>query len=600
MNRVVFSMIREAEKLEEKYESSFKKSPENGMKTLLNLYRGSYGKLFGSAVAFLIKNSPCWILPLFVANIINFATNPLALDKTKFLWSSVAFAVLLVLNVPFHYLHVYLYSTAVRKAEAGLRLSLVTKLQHLSITYHKEMEEGRLQSKLMRDVEQVQMLSEQLFINLLNIALTLVITISVTLSKSIIVFVFFLLAVPVAVLITMLFRKKVKERNKEFRNEMENTSAKMIEMVDLVPVARAHALENWEIRRMTNQINKVKQKGLKLDTFQAFFGSVSWATFQLFQVLCLVFCGVLAYKKLIPAGDIVIYQSYFSSIVGSISTLIGLIPILAKGLESVTSIGDILLSDDVEDNRNKVKLKEVKGDFQFQDVSFHYRDDDKIILDKLNLHVQQGETIALVGESGSGKTTILNLAIGFNLPTDGTFLIDGQDVRNLDLHAYRKHIAVVPQEPILFTGTIRENITYGLAEATDEQVQAVVEAAHLTEVIDRLPKGLDTELSEHGANLSGGQKQRISIARALIRNPQVIVLDEATSALDSVSERKIQKALDTLTENRTTFVVAHRLSTIQNADRIAVIDKGKCVEIGTYDELMQKKGAFYAFKKLQQ
>ena len=593
-------MIREAEKLEEKYESSFKKSPENGMKTLLNLYRGSYGKLFGSAVAFLIKNSPCWILPLFVANIINFATNPLALDKTKFLWSSVAFAVLLVLNVPFHYLHVYLYSTAVRKAEAGLRLSLVTKLQHLSITYHKEMEEGRLQSKLMRDVEQVQMLSEQLFINLLNIALTLVITISVTLSKSIIVFVFFLLAVPVAVLITMLFRKKVKERNKEFRNEMENTSAKMIEMVDLVPVARAHALENWEIRRMTNQINKVKQKGLKLDTFQAFFGSVSWATFQLFQVLCLVFCGVLAYKKLIPAGDIVIYQSYFSSIVGSISTLIGLIPILAKGLESVTSIGDILLSDDVEDNRNKVKLKEVKGDFQFQDVSFHYRDDDKIILDKLNLHVQQGETIALVGESGSGKTTILNLAIGFNLPTDGTFLIDGQDVRNLDLHAYRKHIAVVPQEPILFTGTIRENITYGLAEATDEQVQAVVEAAHLTEVIDRLPKGLDTELSEHGANLSGGQKQRISIARALIRNPQVIVLDEATSALDSVSERKIQKALDTLTENRTTFVVAHRLSTIQNADRIAVIDKGKCVEIGTYDELMQKKGAFYAFKKLQQ
>ena len=593
-------MIREAEKLEEKYESSFKKSPENGMKTLLNLYKGSYGKLFGSAVAFLIKNSPCWILPLFVANIINFATTPLSLDKTKFLWSSVAFAVLLVLNVPFHYLHVYLYSTAVRKAEAGLRLSLVTKLQHLSITYHKEMEEGRLQSKLMRDVEQVQMLSEQLFINLLNIALTLIITISVTLSKSIIVFVFFLLAVPVAVLITMLFRKKVKERNKEFRNEMENTSAKMMEMVDLVPVARAHALENWEIRRMTNQINKVKQKGLKLDTFQAFFGSVSWATFQLFQVLCLVFCGVLAYKKLIPAGDIVIYQSYFSSIVGSISTLIGLIPILAKGLESVTSIGDILLSDDVEDNRNKRKLKQVEGEFQFQDVSFHYRDDDKIILDKLNLHVQQGETIALVGESGSGKTTILNLVIGFNLPTDGAFYIDGHDVRDLDLHAYRKHIAVVPQEPILFTGTIRENITYGLAEATDEQVQAVVEAAHLTEVIDRLPKGLDTELSEHGANLSGGQKQRISIARALIRNPQVIVLDEATSALDSVSERKIQKALDTLTENRTTFVVAHRLSTIQNADRIAVIDKGKCVEIGTYEELMLKKGAFYAFKKLQQ
>ena len=593
-------MIREAEKLEEKYEKSFKKSKENGLKTLFNLYKGSYGKLFGSAVAFLIKNSPCWILPLFVANIINFATNLVEVDRNKFIWSSIAFALLLILNVPFHYLHVYLYSNAVRQAEAGLRLSLVTKLQHLSITYHKETEQGRLQSKLMRDVEQVQTLSEQLFINLLNIFLTLTITISITLSKSIIVFVFFILAIPVAVLITVMFRKKVKQRNKEFRNEMENTSAKIVEMVDLVPVARAHALENWEIRRMTNHINKIKQKGLKLDTFQALFGSVSWATFQLFQVVCLVFCGLLAYKKIIPAGDVVIYQSYFSTIVSSVSTLINLIPIIAKGLESVTSIGDVLLSEDIEDNHNKIKLRDVEGEFSFKNVSFHYRDDDKVILDGLNLDVKKGETIALVGESGSGKTTILNLVIGFNLPTDGLFTIDGRDVNELDLHAYRKHIAVVPQEPILFNGTIRENITYGLADVSDERVKEVVEAAHLTEVIERLPNGINTELSEHGSNLSGGQKQRISIARALIRNPQVIVLDEATSALDSVSEKKIQKALDVLTKDHTTFIVAHRLSTIQNADRIAVIDKGKCVEIGSFNELMAKKGAFYQFKKLQQ
>ena len=593
-------MIREAEKLEQEYESSFKSNQENGLRTLLNLYKGSYGKLIGSAFAFLIKNSPCWILPLFVANIINFATNLVDVDKTNFLWSSIAFAVLLVLNVPFHYLHVYLYSKAVRQAEAGLRLSLITKLQHLSITYHKETQAGRLQSKLMRDVEQVQTLSEQLFINLLNIVLTLVITISVTLSKSIIVFVFFLLAIPLAVCITMLFKKKVKARNKEFRNEMENTSAKMVEMVELVPVARAHALENWEIRRMSDQIRKIKQKGLKLDTFQAFFGSVSWATFQLFQVLCLVFCGFLAYKKFIPAGDVVVYQSYFSNIVGSISTLINLIPIIAKGLESVTSIGDVLLSEDIEDNKGKTKLKNLDGRYTFRDVSFHYPNDDKMILHHLDLDVQKGETIALVGESGSGKTTILNLVIGFYAQTGGTLQIDEQDSKTLDLHAYRKHIAVVPQEPILFTGTIRENITYGLNDVPDEKVRAVVEAAHLTEVIAQLPDGLETELSEHGANLSGGQKQRISIARALIRNPKVIVLDEATSALDSVSEKKIQKALDALTKDRTTFIVAHRLSTIQNADRIAVIEQGKCVEIGSYEELMAKKGAFYAFKKLQQ
>lgn len=593
-------MIKEAEKLEQEYEKSFKVSRENGLKTLLNLYKGSYGKLVGSALAFIIKNSPCWILPLFVANIINFATNAVEIDKPKFIWSSVAFAVLLVLNVPFHYLHVYLYSSAVRQAEAGLRLSLVTKLQHLSITYHKETEHGRLQSKLMRDVEQVQTLSEQLFINLLNIGLTLIITISITLSKSIIVFLFFILAIPVAVFITMLFKKKVKQRNKEFRNEVEDTSAKISEMVELVPVTRAHALENWEIRRMTKQIDKIKQKGLKLDTFQAFFGSISWAVFQLFQVVCLVFCGVLAFKKIIPAGDVVVYQSYFGTIVGSVSTLINLIPIIAKGLESVTSIGDILLAEDVEDNKGKTKLKKLDGEFSFKDVTFHYHDDDKIILDKLNLEVKKGETIALVGESGSGKTTILNLVIGFNLPTGGEFKIDGHDVNTLDLHAYRKNIAVVPQEPILFTGTIRDNITYGLTDVSEEKIKEVIEAAHLTEVIERLPDGLDTELSEHGANLSGGQKQRISIARALMRDPKVIVLDEATSALDSVSEKKIQNALDTLTKDRTTFIVAHRLSTIRNADRIAVIENGKCAEIDTYDNLMAKKGAFYKFKMLQQ
>lgn len=593
-------MIKEAEKLEEKYEKSFNRSKENGLKTLLNLYKDSYGKLIGSAIAFIIKNSPCWILPLFVANIINFATGTVEVDKNKFIWSSVAFALLLILNIPFHYLHVYLYSTAVRQMEAGLRLSLVTKLQHLSITYHKETEQGRLQSKLMRDVEQVQTLSEQLFINLLNIALTLIITISITLSKSIIVFIFFLLAIPVAVAITMAFRKKVKTRNKEFRNEVENTSAKISEMVELVPVARAHALENWEIRRMTAYINRIKDKGLKLDTFQAFFGSVAWATFQLFQVLCLVFCGVLAYKKYIPAGDVVIYQSYFATIVGSVQTLINLIPIIAKGLESVTSIGDILLADDIEDNKGKEKIKDLEGNYSFNNVTFHYHDDNKIILDKLNLDVKKGETIALVGESGSGKTTILNLVIGFNLPTNGEFKIDGKNVSSIDLHSYRKNIAVVPQEPILFNGTIRENITYGISDVSNERVMQVVEAAHLTEVINRLPNGIDTAISEHGANLSGGQKQRISIARALIRNPKVIVLDEATSALDSVSEKKIQNALDTLTKDRTTFIVAHRLSTIRNADRIAVIENGKCVEIDTYDNLMAKKGAFYKFKKLQQ
>ena len=204
-----------------------------------------------------------------------------------------------------------------------------------------------------------------------------------------------------------------------------------------------------------------------------------------------------------------------------------------------------------------------------------------------------------MGESGSGKTTILNLLIGFILPSKGELLIDGKDIKGLNLRSYRRFISVVPQTPVLFTGTVRENITYGLEHVSEEQVRQAVEAANLSGVIEKLPQGLDTMIEEHGANLSGGHRQRISIARALIRDPQVIILDEATSALDSISEAEIQEALERLTKGRTTFIVAHRLSTVRGADRILVIGRGRIREQGSYQELMERKGEFYQMEQLQ-
>ena len=220
-------------------------------------------------------------------------------------------------------------------------------------------------------------------------------------------------------------------------------------------------------------------------------------------------------------------------------------------------------------------------------------------LDDVSISFRDSEFVAILGPSGSGKTTLLNLIIGFNLPKSGTLTVDGHDITDIDLHAYRRHISIVPQNSVLFTGTIRENITYGLKNITDEKLYAALEAARLTEFINSLPQGVDTPLEEHGANLSGGQRQRLSIARAIIRNPEVIILDEATSALDSVSERQIQDAINNLSAGHTTFIVAHRLSTIKNADKIAVIKDGKCVEMGTFDELMEKKGEFYKLRTLQ-
>jgi ATP-binding cassette subfamily B protein len=412
------------------------------------------------------------------------------------------------------------------------------------------------------------------------------------------VFAFFLLCIPVAAGVTRAFRNKLIKCNREFRQRTEMTSAGLMDMVEMTEITRAHALENREIRKMTGRLNEVANTGFRLDMVQALFGSCAWVVFHVFQLICLGFTAWMAYSGHILVGDITLYQSYFATLTGQVSTIIGMLPIITSGVESINSIGEILGARNIEDNRGKKPMPRLAGEYEFKNVVFHY-EEDQPLLRGLDLHVKAGETIAIVGESGSGKTTILNLVIGFHMAQEGEVLIDGKDIRTLDLHSYRRHIAIVPQNSVLFTGTIWENITYGVRNVTREKVAAALEAARLTAFIATLPKGVDTMLDEHGANLSGGQRQRLSIARAIIRDPDVIILDEATSALDSVSEKEIQHAINNLTRERTTFIVAHRLSTIRNADRIAVIKEGVCVEIGNYEELMAKQGEFYRMQTVQ-
>lgn len=578
---------------------SYRRHKGHPLKILISLYKGNYYKFVLAVIFFIIKHSSVWVLPIVTANIINdvMTKNPDTIRNMTFY--AALMAILVIINVPMNYLYVSYKSLATRYVETGLRKALIRKLQQLSISYHVETLSGKLQSKIMRDVEAVETLSTQMFLSILNIALNIGIALAVTISKSKMVFIFFLLTAPVAAFTMVKFRTAMKKRNNEFRKEMEETSARVMEMVELVPVTRAHALEDEEVEKMSGQLFAVAEKGYKLDLVQALFGSVGWVVFQLFQIVCLAFTGYLAFNGDILPGDITLYQSYFATVVNQVSAIIALLPTITKGIESVNSIGEVLLSEDVEQNEGKEKLSDVTGDFVFRDVAFHYHNTDHNVLNSLNLTVKQGETIALVGESGAGKSTILNLVIGFHLAEEGEVLIDGKDMKDIDLRSYRKHLAVVPQTSILFSGTIRDNITYGCEHVSEAELDAVIAAANLKDLIASLPKGLDTNVGEHGAKLSGGQRQRISIARALIRNPKVIVLDEATSALDSISEKLIQQALGNLTRGRTTFIVAHRLSTIRDADKIAVIADGHCVEYGTFEELMELKGEFYQMKVIQ-
>lgn len=589
---------RELLRQEENFISYYADSSKKSIRLLFKLYKGHYVKLLFSAIFFAIKSSPSWVIPLITSAVINIASQQPANGLQQLMFYMLGLFLLLSLNVPTHYIHTMLFSRARRSVEAGLRGAMVRKLQQLSISFHKEMQSGRIQSKIMRDVEAVEALSFQLFETVLGIILNLSASLIVVLLTNWVVFLFFVLCAPIAAITTVAFRTKIRNRNRDFRKGIEETSADVLDMVELIPVTRAHALENNEINKFTNQLKEVAERGYRLDLIQQLFGASSWAIFQVFQGICLATTSYMAYRGDISIGEIALYQTYFTTIVNYISSLVGLLPTISKGTESISSIGEILSANDIEDNEGKQKITSLQGDYEFQDVCFGYNPE-KLVLNHLNLSVKAGETIALVGESGAGKSTVLNMVIGFNKANSGTVYVDGKDINAIDLHSYRRHIAVVPQTSILFSGTIRDNITYGLPTVSKKQLEFAIQAANLTGFIQTLPDGLDTLVGEHGGKLSGGQRQRISIARAIIRNPQVIIFDEATSALDSISEKEIQDAIDNLTKDRTTFIVAHRLSTIRNADKIAVMRDGHCTEFGTYEELMALKGEFYQLKMLQ-
>ena len=591
------SIIKTEDRFIEAYMSEDPKKPR-ALRLLFKLYKGHYLRLLLGALIYIIKDSPTWVLPLITADIINLVTNP----PHNFWWrialDGALAGLLLLLNIPFHTLYVKILSKANRNVEAGLRGAMVRKLQQLSISFHKDTQSGKIQSKVMRDVEVVTDLASHIMNTVLGTIINMCITLAVVITNNIFVFFMFLLLVPAAVILQKSFHKTMHRQTKEFREQLENTSAAVYDMEELIPVTRAHSLEDTEVKKLTRFITKIAERGYKTDSTYSFFGALSWAMVNFFQIACLFITAFMAYKKLISIGEVALYQTYFTTLSAGVMSIVYLLPAITRGADSIRSIGEILSTYDTEKNSNKPKLENLKGKYEFKNVSFNY-DLETHVLNGLNLTVNEGETIALVGESGSGKSTIINLVVGFNLAENGELLIDDKNIKDFDLRSYRKYLSVVPQTSVLFSGSVRENITYGSDDYTEKQLLDAIHAAQLDDVIAKLPHGLDTSVGEHGAKLSGGQRQRIAIARAIIRDPKVIIFDEATSALDSVTEREIQKAIENLTRDRTTFIVAHRLSTIKNADKIAVIKDGRCVEFGTYDDLIAKQGEFYAFKQIQ-
>lgn len=569
------------------------------LKTYLALLNIPIRKHIGLLFLFLLKMLPQLLLPVVIAESIRAVSSGMNDPWGYLLYVYGAFLVLVGANIPFHMWYIRGASQTIRSMEKRLRAALVRRLQQLSMHFHGERETGRLQSKVLRDVDEIVRFSEVYFNSTMGALLGLVFAFSYTLVQEPIVALGYLVATPLSIGLIRFFRKSMRQRNDALRHEFEGMSQQVSEMIDMVPVTRAHGVEHVEMERVHGKLEHVRMSGRRVDSLNAIFGSSAFVVFM--ATVLAVIAGVtwMVIQGEVGLDKIALYASLFQMVVGSVQQLLNLLPQYSKSMASIRSIGEVLECPDLEENAGRTIVQSVEGHVDFRKITFTYGGQKQPAVVDFKLKIDPGTCVAFVGESGSGKSTLMQLTIGFLRPQKGQILLDGVPMNTLDMRSWRRFIAMVPQQTILFSGTIRDNISYGLDRIEDAAIWDAIDVANLRKVINDLPKGLDTLVGENGLKLSGGQRQRLAIARAVIRNPKFIILDEATSALDVLSEREVQIAIENLIKGRTTFIVAHRLSTIRQADLVVVMKEGRAIEIGSPKELSEKGGAFAELKSLQ-
>ena len=477
------------------------------------------------------------------------------------------------------------------KMQADMRRDMFTKLQKLPFSYYDEHETGKIMSRMTNDLMEVSELAHHGPENLFICGITVILSFAYLLSINWIFTLVIFACVPFLVIITLAMRKKMNKAFLETRKSVAQINASLESSITGIRVTKAFTNEQKELEKFeVGNENYVKSRSVAYKSMGQFFSSTTFIT-DLFNVVILVVGGILVIFNEMEMASYVTFVVSINLFITPLTTLINFVEQYQNGVTGFKRFLEIMDATEEVEDKDAIYVEKLRGNIEFKNVSFEY-ETTKGVLNDVSFKIAEGKTVALVGPSGGGKTTICHLIPNFYKVSAGNIYIDGYDINKLSFRSLRGNIGIVQQDVFLFNGSIKENILYGKENATDEEIFEACKRANIHDYILSLENGYDTQIGERGVKLSGCQKQRLSIARVFLKNPSILILDEATSALDNATEVLIQKSLDELSKGRTTIVVAHRLSTIKNADIIFVVENGKICESGNHEQLLKLNGRY--------